>query len=71
MWNDEFLSHFTHSFLIRNPAMTITSMFNKWPDFVKEVGFAEQRQLFEMIMEKHTPPPVIDSRSFGSAVRYR
>ena len=63
MWNDEFLSHFTHSFLIRNPAMTITSMFNKWPDFVeKEVGFAEQRQLFEMIMEKTgTPPPVIDS----------
>ena len=43
--------------------MTITSMFNKWPDFVeKEVGFAEQRQLFEMIMEKTgTPPPVIDS----------
>ena len=63
MWNEEFLSHFTHSFLIRNPAMTITSMFNKWPDFVeKEVGFAEQRQLFEMIMEKTgTPPPVIDS----------
>ena len=63
MWTDEMLSHFTHSFLIRNPAMTITSMYDKWPDFhEKEVGFAEQRQLFEMIMDKTgSPPPVIDS----------
>ena len=63
MWTDEMLSHFTHSFLIRNPAMTITSMYDKWPDFhEKEVGFAEQRQLFEMIMDKTgAPPPVIDS----------
>ena len=63
MWTDEMLSHFTHSFLIRNPAMTITSMYAKWPDFhEKEVGFAEQRELFEMIMDKTgTPPPVIDS----------
>ena len=63
MWNDEMLSHFTHSFLIRNPAMTITSMYDKWPDFhEKEVGFAEQRALFEKIMDKTgSPPPVIDS----------
>ena len=63
MWNDEMLSHFTHSFLIRNPAMTITSMYDKWPDFhEKEVGFVEQRQLFERIMDKTgSPPPVIDS----------
>ena len=63
MWNDEMLGHFTHSFLIRNPAMTITSMYDKWPDFhEKEVGFAEQRQLFELIMEKTgKAPPVIDS----------
>ena len=63
IWNDEMLSYFTHSFLIRNPAMTITSMYDKWPDFhEKEVGFAEQRQLFERIMDKTgNPPPVIDS----------
>ena len=63
IWNDEMLSHFTHSFLIRNPAMTITSMFDKWPDFhEKEVGFAEQRELFERLLDKTgTPPPVIDS----------
>ena len=63
MWDDEMLSHFTHSFLIRNPAMTITSMYDKWPDFhEKEVGFAEQRELFERLMDKTgSPPPVIDS----------
>ena len=63
MWDDEMLSHFTHSFLIRNPAMTITSMSDKWPDFhEKEVGFAEQRELFERLMDKTgSPPPVIDS----------
>lgn len=63
MWDDEMLSYFTHSFLIRNPALTITSMYNKWPDFhEKEVGFAEQRALFERIMDKTgSPPPVIDS----------
>ena len=35
----------------------------KWPDFhEKEVGFAEQRQLFERIMDQTSnPPPVIDA----------
>ena len=63
MWHDEMLDHFTHSFLIRNPAMTITSMNDKWPDFhEKEVGFAEQRQLFDKILDKTgSAPAVIDS----------
>ncbi|MEM8837860.1 MAG: sulfotransferase family protein [Pseudomonadota bacterium] len=63
MWDDAFLSHFTHSFLIRDPAKTITSMFDKWPDFhKKEVGFSEQRMLFDRITEMNgNPPPVLDS----------
>lgn len=63
VWNDAFLSNFSHSFLIRDPAKTITSMFSKWPDFhEKEVGFPEQRALFSMIADKTgDPPPVIDS----------
>lgn len=63
MWDDDLLAAFTHSFLIRDPAKTITSMFNKWPDFhEKEVGFPEQRQLFDKIADKlGTAPPVIDS----------
>ena len=63
MWDAEFLSHFTHAFLIRDPAKTISSIYNKWPDFDEgEVGFPEQRALFDLLTAldgKH--PPVIDS----------
>ncbi|MGR3615260.1 MAG: sulfotransferase-like domain-containing protein [Paracoccaceae bacterium] len=64
MWTPEFLSHFTHSFLIRDPAKTITSMYKQWPDFAEgEVGFPEQRALFDFLtaLQDGTPPPVIDS----------
>lgn len=63
MWNPEFLSHFSHAFLIRDPAKTITSMYNKWPDFDElEVGFPEQRALFDLLTALNgTPPPVVDS----------
>ena len=63
MWTDERLDLFTHSFLIRDPAKTITSMYDKWPDFhEKEVGFPEQRKLFDRIAQKYgKAPPVINS----------
>ena len=63
MWTPEFLSHFTHAFLIRDPAKTLTSMYDKWPDFDEgEVGFPEQRALFDLLAALHgAPPPVIDS----------
>ena len=63
MWTPEFLAHFTHAFLIRDPAKTITSMHDKWPDFHEgEVGFPEQRALFDLLWALNgAPPPVIDS----------
>ncbi len=63
MWTPGFLSHFNHAFLIRDPAKTISSMYNKWPDFDEgEVGFPEQRALFDLLTALNgTPPPVIDS----------
>ncbi len=63
MWTPEFLANFTHAFLIRDPAKTITSMYNKWPEFDEaEVGFPEQRALFDLLMAlRGAPPPVIDS----------
>lgn len=62
MWTDELLAPLTHAFLIRDPAKTITSIYDKWPDFdAGEVGFPEQRALFDRIAEAGTPPPVIDS----------
>lgn len=63
MWTPEFLAHFTHAFLIRDPAKTITSMHAKWPDFHEgEAGFPEQRALFDLLWALNgSPPPVIDS----------
>ena len=63
LWDDALYDLFTHSFLIRDPAKTITSMYDKWPDFHEdEVGFAEQRALFDRLTDRlGTPPPVIDS----------
>ncbi|OED38781.1 hypothetical protein AB833_18125 [Chromatiales bacterium (ex Bugula neritina AB1)] len=62
-WDEEFLSHFRHAFLIRDPALTITSIYDKWPDFDEgEVGFPEQRALFDLISAlKGETPPVFDS----------
>ena len=61
--SDEFLGNFRHSFLIRDPLKTLSSMYEKWPDFhEKEIGFIEQRQLFDHLCELDgNPPPVIDS----------
>jgi len=63
MWDKEFLSHFTHAFLIRDPAKTITSIYDKWPDFDEfEVGFPEQRALFDLLTSLNgTIPTVVDS----------
>ena len=63
IWTPDFLSQFTHAFLIRDPAKTITSIYAKWPDFDElEVGFPEQRALFDLLTALNgTPPPVIDS----------
>jgi len=63
LWSDDFLDHFSHSFLIRDPARVATSMYKHWPDFVlKEIAFVEQRELFDRLADRHgEAPPVIDS----------
>ena len=62
-WTDQFLSHFNHSFLIRDPAKVATSMYKNWPEFeLKEIAIVEQRELFDRLMaQHHTVPPLIDS----------
>lgn len=63
LWTDDFLSHFQHSFLIRDPTKVATSMYKHWPDFVlNEIAFVEQRLLFDRLWDQAgAPPPVIDS----------
>ncbi|MEO1160479.1 MAG: sulfotransferase family protein [Pseudomonadota bacterium] len=60
LWDEAFLSNFTHSFLIRDPAKTISSMYDKWPDFdAAEVGFPEQRALFDLLTALNGKSPVV------------
>lgn len=63
MWDDDLFNLFNHSFLIRDPAKTITSIYDQWPDFhQEEVGFVEQRRLYDRLCDKFgKPPPVLDS----------
>ena len=63
MADSDFLGKFTHSFLIRDPARMLPSMYDKWPDFtVDECGYEEQHALFDRLCQRDgTPPPVIDS----------
>ena len=58
-----FLDAFNHSFLIRDPAKTLTSMYGQWTDFNRaETGFCEQRELFDLLTQRTgTPPPLIDA----------
>ncbi len=61
--SDGFLAPFTHSFLIRNPAKSIPSIYKRGPDWVvAEYGFEAHRRLFDRIADRDgAPPPVIDS----------
>ncbi len=58
-----FLDAFNHSFLIRDPAKTLTSMYGQWSDFsLDETGFREQRELFDLLTQRHgAHPPLIDA----------
>lgn len=62
-WTDEFISNFTHSFLIRDAAKVVTSVQKRWPDVhLKELAFAEQRELFDRLADRDgKAPPVVDS----------
>ena len=58
-----FLDAFNHSFLIRDPAKALTSLYGQWTDFtLSETGFAEQRALFDLLtLRTGAPPPVVDA----------
>lgn len=64
LWSDAFFDRFAHSFLIRHPLKTLSSMHKHWPDFdIVETGFAQQRRLFDELRDRGggQAPPVIDS----------
>ncbi len=63
LWDEAFFGHFHHSFLIRNPAKVLSSCARNWSHFLpKEIGFDDQRRLFDRLCGRDSvAPPVIDS----------
>ena len=66
LWSDEFLDKFEHSFLIRDPAKVLSSLkhsYDKSGDHdgftATEIGFEQQRLLFDLLTEKNKKPPVV------------
>jgi len=58
----EFVSRFTNTFIIREPAPVIASLNRFWPDFtLEETGYEEQYRLFELAVENGEDPAVVDA----------
>lgn len=63
MWDDRFLDHFEHTFLVRTPEKVLPSIYKHWPDVsLDDVGIVEQRTLFDRVCDNlGFAPPVVDS----------
>ena len=69
LWSGDFLDQYRHSFLIRDPAKVLSSLQRSWDrkgdtqGFSRnEIGFDEQRKLFDILCDRlGSPPVVIDS----------
>jgi len=60
--DDEFVSRFTNTFIIREPAPVISSLSSFWPDFtLEETGYEQQHRLFELGVENGEDPAVVDA----------
>ena len=59
----EFLDAFRHTFLIRDPAKVLASMYRHWERFtLDETSFAALHEMFDVVRERSgEDPPVIDS----------
>ncbi len=58
--DDQFLSLFQHTFLIRNPAQMLPSYLHKWPTLTyEETGYQQLYQLFERVVQFTDEIPLI------------
>lgn len=58
----EFVSEFTNTFIIRDPAPVIASIHRFWPDFTfEETGYEAQHKLFEFAVENGEEPAIVDA----------
>jgi hypothetical protein len=58
----EFVSRFTNTFIIRDPAPVIASLNRFWPDFTfEETGYEQQHKLFGLAVQNGEDPAVVDA----------
>jgi hypothetical protein len=58
----EFVGRFTNTFIIRDPAPVIASLYSFWPDFTfEEVGYEQQHRLFGLAVQNGEDPAVVDA----------
>ncbi len=63
MADGEFLDRFQHTFLVRDPALALASMYNQWDEFtMDEASYAALHDMFDRVVKRYgVVPPVIDS----------
>lgn len=63
MVDGEFLDHFQHTFLVRDPAKALASMYKHWREFtMEEAGYEDLHRMFDLVVDRYgVVPPVIDS----------
>ena len=60
--SEEFVSRFTNTFIIRDPAPVIASLYRFWPDFtLEEAGYEQQHRLFDLAVKNGEDPAVVDA----------
>ena len=63
----EFVSKFTNTFIIREPAPVIASMYSFWPDFTfEEAGYEQQHKLFRLAVENGEDPAIVDASDLAA-----
>jgi len=60
--SEDFVSRFTNTFIIRDPAPVIASLHRFWPDFTQEeTGYEQQHRLFGLALKNGEDPAVVDA----------
>lgn len=60
----EFLSHFTNAVLLRDPRLSLVSLYKRMPDFtLDEAGFEALNELVELLDEMEASPFVMDGET--------
>lgn len=58
--DEEFMTNFTHTFIIRHPRKTLPAIFHHWSDFTfKEAGYEDLWNLFEKVKTQTGKTPVV------------